>query len=276
MKKIIKLSICLMLMVGIIISLVFFRKKDSIKETASMATETQTEYSSLDNKKIEWGISRKKDHQQPDVGVKNISLLDKYEGYYMGNKQKPYVYLTFDSGFEAGYTSKILDALKENDVKATFFLTQHYINTAPDLVKRMIEEGHTVGNHTCKHKSLPTISESELKKEVMDLHSLVYEKFGYEMKYIRPPKGEYSEKVLAITNSLGYKTVMWSMAYDDWDEEKQGREEYGKQKVIENVHNGAIILLHATSKDNSNILGDCIKEIKSMGYEFRGLDEFER
>jgi len=150
------------------------------------------------------------------------------------------------------------------------------VNTASDIVQRMIDEGHIVGNHTVNHKSMPSISDDEIQKEVMDLHTVVYEKFGYEMKYTRPPKGEFSERTIAKTNSLGYKTVMWSLAYDDWDEKKQGREEYGKQKIIDNVHNGAVILLHATSKDNSNILSDVIKQIKEMGYEFKSLDEFVR
>lgn len=232
--------------------------------------------SSLSNEKIGWGIKRNDNHEQPDLGAKNKTIIDKYNGIAMGNKEKPYVYLTFDGGYEAGYTEKILEVLKQNDVKATFFITGHYLNTQPDLVKRMIDEGHIVGNHTVNHKSMPDIDNSTIKKEVMDLHTAVYEKFGYEMKYIRPPKGEYSERTIDYTNSLGYKTVMWSFAYDDWDEDKQGREEYGKKKILDNVHNGEIILLHSTSKDNSNILDYCIKEIKNMGYEFKSLDEFEQ
>ena len=123
---------------------------------------------------------------------------------------------------------------------------------------------------------MPDISNDEIKEEVMKLHTTVYEKFGYEMKYIRPPKGEYSERTLSYTNSLGYKTVMWSFAYDDWDEKKQERTEYGKEKILSNIHPGCVILLHATSKDNAEILGDVIKEIKNMGYEFMSIDEFER
>jgi peptidoglycan-N-acetylmuramic acid deacetylase len=122
---------------------------------------------------------------------------------------------------------------------------------------------------------LQEIDNDTIKSEVMNLHTAVYEKFGYEMKYLRPPKGEFSERTIDYTNSLGYKTVMWSFAYDDWDEKKQGREDYGKSKVLENIHNGAIILLHSNSKDNSNILNDVIKEIKNMGYEFDSLDNFE-
>ena len=123
---------------------------------------------------------------------------------------------------------------------------------------------------------MPDINLETIKKEVMDLHTSIYQKFGYEMKYIRPPKGEYSEKTVSYTNTLGYKTIMWSFAYDDWDENKQGRESYGKEKILNNVHNGEIMLLHSTSKDNANILDECIKEIKKMGYEFKSLDEFEK
>ncbi len=227
-------------------------------------------------KKIGWGIKRNNNHEQPDLGSVNKKIIDMYEGIAMGNEKSKYVYLTFDNGYEAGYTSKILSVLKENQVPATFFITAHYLNTATELVKQIIDEGHIIGNHTVNHKSMPDLTNEQIQKEVMDLHTAVYQKFGYEMKYIRPPKGEYSERTIAYTNTLGYKTVMWSFAYDDWDENKQGRETYGKKKIIDNIHPGAILLLHATSKDNSNILDSCIKEIKSMGYEFKSLDEFQR
>lgn len=194
----------------------------------------------------------------------------------MGNNEKKYVYLTFDEGYEAGYTSRILQVLKENQVSATFFITAHYVNTSEELVKEMIENGHIIGNHTVNHKSMPDLTDEAVKTEVMDLHTKVYQKFGYEMKYIRPPKGEFSERTINITNELGYTTVMWSFAYDDWDENKQGREEYAKKKILDNVHPGAVILLHGNSKDNTNVLDECIKEIKNMGYEFRSLDKFVR
>ena len=239
----------------------------------SKNTSIQTSNGALSNKKICWGIKRVQNHEQPDVG--NKALIDKYSGYCLGNKNSKNVYLTFDCGYEAGYMEKILEVLKQNNVKACFFITAHYLNSQPELVKRMIDEGHIVGNHTVKHKCMPEISNEEIKKEVMDLHTAMYEKFGYEMKYIRPPKGELSERTLEYTNTLGYKTIMWSLAYDDWDDNKQGREEYGKKKVIENLHNGAIILLHSNSKDNSNILDYIIKETRKLGYEFKSLDEFE-
>ena len=236
----------------------------------------QTSSSTLSNKKIGWGIKREKDHKQPDVGSINKKIMDIYDGICIGNENSKYVYLTFDEGYEAGYTSKILAVLKQNKVPAAFFITAHYLNTQPDLVKQMIQEGHIVGNHTVNHKSMPDLTEEQIQKEVMDLHTAVYEKFNYEMKYIRPPKGEFSERTIAYTNNLGYKTVMWSLAYDDWDENKQDREDYGIQKILDNIHPGCVILLHATSKDNSNILDYCIKEIKKMGYEFKSLEEFQR
>ena len=229
---------------------------------------------SLSDKKIGWGIKRAENHMQPDLGSKNIELLNSYNGIAMGNPNDKYVYLTFDEGYEAGYTSQILDTLKENNVKAAFFITAHYLNTNSDLVKRMIDEGHIVGNHTVNHKSMPDLTDETIKSEIMDLHTVVYEKFNYEMKYLRPPMGEFSERTLSVINSLGYTTTMWSFAYDDWDEDNQGREEYAKQKILDNIHNGAIILLHANSKDNTNILDYCIKQIKNMGYEFKTLEEF--
>lgn len=235
-----------------------------------------TSANTLSNKKIGWGIKRQDNHQQPDLGSRNKELMDQYHGIAMGNNNDKYVYLTFDEGYEAGYTPQILETLKQNNVTATFFLTAHYVNTQEGLVKQMIDEGHTLGNHTVNHKSMPTLTEDKIKSEVMDLHTAVYQKFGYEMKYIRPPMGEYSESTLAITNGLGYTTVMWSLAYDDWDENKQGREEYAKKKILDNIHPGAVILLHGKSKDNTNVLDDCIKEIKNMGYEFKSLDQFAK
>jgi len=239
-------------------------------------TTIATSSQGLSNKKIEWGIKRNNNNEQPDLGINNKALIEKYDGYAMGNAEEKIVYLTFDNGYEAGYTAKILDVLKETEVKATFFITGHYLNTQPELVKRMIDEGHIVGNHTVNHYSMPTIEPFKIKAEIQNLHTAVYEKFGYEMKYLRPPKGEFSEQTLQITKNLGYTTVMWSFAYDDWDEKKQGREQYAKDKILNNIHSGAIILLHANSKDNANILKDIISEAKSKGYEFKNLDEFKK
>ncbi len=235
-----------------------------------------SEANNLSNKLLAWGFRRGENGQQPVLDIESRKVVEEAGGMCIGNPNEKNIYLTFDNGYEAGYTSQILDVLKENDVKATFFITAHYLNTANDLVKRMIEEGHIVGNHTVNHKFLPNITDEQIKDEVMKLHNSIYDQFEYEMKFFRPPKGEFSQRVLNVTNSLGYTTVMWSSAYDDWDKEKQNREEYGKKRILQNLHNGCVLLLHGTSKDNANILNDVIKEIKSMGYEFKNIDEFSK
>ena len=217
-KRLIIVCICI---IAILILLVILT---NVNATRSM----QTSASTVSNKKIGWGIKRNNNHTQPDVGAENKRIIEKYNGICMGNSEKPYIYLTFDSGYEAGYTKKILEVLKKNQVPATFFVTAHYVNSHPELIKQMIDEGHIIGNHTANHKSMPEISNEQIKEEVMNLHSSLYEKFGYEMQYIRPPKGEYSERTVAYTNTVGYTTVMCSFAYDDWDESKEGREKYGK------------------------------------------------
>ena len=236
---------------------------------------TSSNVTGYDNKKIEWGIKRNSNHEQPDLGSKNKELMEKYNRLCIGNNSQKNIYLTFDAGYEAGYTIKILDVLKEKGVSATFFITSHYLNTADEQVKRMIEEGHTIGNHTVNHKCMPEITDEEIEQEVMKLHQAVYEKYNYEMRYIRPPKGEFSERTLKKCEDLGYKTVMWSFAYCDWDENKQPTIEEGKKKIVNNFHPGEIILLHSNSKTNSEILADIIDEARNQGYEFKTLDEFE-
>ena len=237
-------------------------------------TTVKTSASSLSNKLIGWGIKRANNHEQPDVGNQNKKLLDEVNGICLGNKDKKYIYLTIDNGYEAGYTSKILEILKQNNVKATFFITAHYLNTQPELVKQMIDEGHIVGNHTVNHKSMPSLTDDEVKKEIIDLHQAIYSKYEYEMKYMRPPKGEYSERTLNLCKNLGYKTVMWSFAYEDWDEKKQPDEQDSIEKIMNNLHNGEVMLLHGTSKTNSNILDTVIKKIKEEGYEIKNISDF--
>lgn len=246
----------------------------TITVIANPQNTKETSGETLSNKKIGWGIKRNDNHEQPDLGTENKRLIDKYNGMAMGNNEDKNIYLTFDLGYEGGYTAKILDDLKEKNVKATFFITAHYVNTASDLVQRMIDEGHIVGNHTVNHKSMPDLSEEELKKELMDLNQSLYEKFGYEMRYMRPPKGEFSERTLSLTESLGFKTVMWSFAYVDWNDDKQPSKDEAMKKIISNLHNGEIMLLHATSKTNSEIMGEMIDNIRKEGFEIKSLDEF--
>lgn len=266
-KKIITLSVLISI---VALSIFMIINKENTEETILSNAE------SLSNTKIGWGIKRNDNHAQPDLGSKNKALLDEYNGIAMGNKESKYVYLTFDEGYEAGYTDRILQTLKDNNVTATFFITAHYVNTQSELVQKMIDNGHIVGNHTVNHKSMPTLTDEQIKTEVMTLHTTLYEKFGYEMKYIRPPMGEFSERTLSLTNNLGYTTVMWSFAYDDWNEDNQKGIEYAKEKILNNVHNGAVILLHGNSSDNCNVLDYIIKEIKNMGYEFKSLEAFQK
>lgn len=259
-------------MIGILVIAIFSLSIISMNTEEEKIT---TNASTISNQKIGWGIKRNDNHEQPDVGSKNKKVLEENKGICLGNKEKKAIYLTFDEGYEAGYTPQLLNTLKENQVKATFFITAHYVNSQPDLVKQMIDEGHIVGNHTVNHKSMPELNEEQIQKEVMELHQVINEKFNYEMKYIRPPKGEYSEKTLQVTNQLGYQTVMWSFAYEDWNEDKQPEESDAKKKILDNLHNGEIMLLHGNSKTNTNVLDAVIKEAKNMGYEFKSLDEFE-
>jgi len=212
-----KKQVALLLVFFLIITISFL----TMFGKSSLGENIEVSASVLSNKKIGWGIKRNDNHLQPDLGRENKRYLDEVEGIAMGSNEKKYVYLTFDEGYEAGYTFQILDVLKKTDVKAAFFITAHYLNSKSDLVKRMIDEGHIVGNHTVNHYSMPSLDDEKLKEEIMKLHASLHEKFGYEMKYFRPPMGEYSQRTLALTKNLGYTTVMWSFAYDDWDVNKQ-------------------------------------------------------
>lgn len=261
---------------GAIVILIIAIFSLSVISMNTKENEIVTNANTVSNQKIGWGIKRNDNHEQPDVGSNNKKVLEENGGICLGNKEKKNIYLTFDEGYEAGYTPQILTTLKENQVKATFFITAHYVNSQPDLVQQMIDEGHIVGNHTVNHKSMPELSKEKIRTEVMDLHQVIYEKYGYEMKYIRPPMGEFSENTLQVTNKLGYATVMWSFAYEDWNENKQPDETVAKKKILDNLHNGEIMLLHGNSKTNTNILDSVIKEAKNMGYEFKSLDEFEK
>ena len=264
MKKNVKIKLTMIALV--IVSLI---SVISVKKEVPMITNAKSE------KTIGWGIKRENNHLQPDVGTQNKKILEENDGICMGRELEKIIYLTFDSGYEAGYMDKILNVLKENDVKATFFITAHYLNSATNEVEKMINDGHIIGNHTVNHKSMPSINNEMIEKEIMQLHQAVYEKFGYEMKYLRPPKGEFNERTLQKIKSLGYKTVMWSFAYCDWDESKQPTIEEALKIITNNFHSGEIMLLHSNSKTNSEVLDTVIKEAKKQGYEFKNLDEFK-
>lgn len=184
------------------------------------------------------------------------------------NNDSKKITLTFDQGYENGYTAKILDVLKEKKVKATFFLLQDYAEKNPELVKRMIDEGHILGNHSVHHYSMPTLDQAACEKEIMDFHKYMLDKYNYNMTLFRPPMGEYSEFSLGVTANCGYETVLWSYAYNDWDVNNQPDKQQSLDKLTTAAHPGAIYLLHSVSETNAAILGDFIDGVRKAGFEF--------
>lgn len=227
------------------------------------------------NSLLRWGIVLGGPGRQPKPDPGTPELLRKYNSLYVGNTDEKTIYLTFDEGYEMGYTGRILDVLYENEVNAIFFITGPYLEKHHELVRRMLDEGHAVGNHTVSHKSLPTLSDEEIEKETTDLDRRFYERFGRNMVFLRPPKGEYNERTLKVTSELGYVNVFWSFAYNDWNTSNQKGWEYAFNKVTNNLHNGAILLLHAVSSDNAEALDAIIKEARRQGYEFGDVFDLE-
>lgn len=237
-------------------------------------TPKPVNYEQLDSKGIGWGLVRIKG-SEPQITEQQRKVLEENGGYYLDHRDEKRLYLTFDEGYENGYTSKILDVLAQKDVTAAFFVTGPYLKNQPELIKRMIEEGHIVGNHTVNHLNLPNQPVDTVKAEINNLSKECKEMYGYTMEYMRPPEGEYSERVLAIAQNEGYKTIMWSMAYKDWDVNTQKGSEYAYSQVIPYLHSGAVMLLHAVSSDNAQALGDIIDSARDLGYEFYSLAELE-
>jgi len=182
------------------------------------------------------------------------------------------IFLTFDEGYEKGFTPAILDTLKDRDASAVFFITLPYARQNPELVRRMIDEGHTVGNHSTKHLSLPSMPHRDAANDIMELHDYIKDQFNYEMALFRPPMGEFSEQALALVQSLGYTSVFWSWAYKDWLVDDQPSPQAALQKMTSEAHPGAVYLLHAVSKTNADVLGDAIDMLREKGYEISHWD----
>lgn len=224
-----------------------------------------------DNTLCGYGQGREVDENNCPVGAMMFNeQFGSYSAYAVTDGDK--ICLTFDQGYENGFTAPILDTLKEKNVKAVFFLTGDYAKRNKELVQRMIDEGHIIGNHGMKHASLPKLSDEEAREEIMSLHDYVKETYGYEMKYFRPPCGEYSEKALAQIQSCGYKTLVWSFAYCDWNVNDQPDRVQSLERVSGAAHKGAIYLLHSVSETNCQILPEVIDNIRAAGFEF-GLPE---
>ena len=234
----------------------------------------QVDFSQLSTKVKGWGFVRKKG-SAPEVPVAQQEELQKYGGYYLGDTENKEIYLTFDEGYENGYTAKILDVLQAKNVPAAFFVTGPYLEGQRDLVQRMIDEGHIVGNHTVHHPNLGESDDEKIKSELNGLNEKCEEIYGVTMTYMRPPEGAYSERSLAVTQSLGYKTVLWSHAYKDWDVNLQLGTENAVNQVVPYFHNGEILLLHAVSKDNAEALPMIIDKAEEEGYVFKSLDELK-
>ena len=225
-----------------------------------------------------WYCKRTKDHTQPPIGG-DISFVSQYGGYSIdknhgdGNEDKV-VYLTFDAGYENGNVEKILDALKRQNVTGAFFVLGNLIEKNTKLINRMFDEGHLVCNHTYSHECMVGKTQEEFVTELERLEATCIERTGKQLsKYYRPPEGRFDENSLKYAQEMGYKTIFWSFAYADWDNNKQMSPAVAKKKILDNIHNGAVLLLHPTSATNAAIMQDVIIELKSQGYKFGSLDE---
>lgn len=267
MKKIFILAILATMLVGCSVN--------ETTETANTEESVISDINSIDNKGSGWGF-KKEQGKKPDIPKETQDILKKYDAFYIDGSGEKVMYLTFDEGYEAGYTAQILDTLKENGVKAAFFITGDYFDREQDLVKRMHDEGHIIGNHTEHHPNLHKLGDyKKMQDELKSLDDKYFSVFGEHMEYMRPPEGEYSERVLAAAKDLGYKTAFWSFAYRDWLRDNVKGKEYAKESVIPYFHDGAVLLLHAVSKDNADALGDIINEAKKQGFCFKNLDSIK-
>lgn len=222
-----------------------------------------------------WGLGFGAEGTQPSGNV-SADALREYDAYYVGNPEEKVIYLTFDCGYENGNTEPILDALKKHNAPATFFVVGHFLETAPELVKRMVEDGHTVGNHTYHHPDMSKISDrASFQKEMDTVQTLFREITGTELAmYYRPPQGKYSTANLQMAQEMGYSTFFWSLAYVDWNVDAQPTHEEALSKLTKRIHPGAIVLLHSTSKTNGEIMDALLCQWEEMGYSFGKLDKF--
>ena len=252
-------------------------ESSSPEKTSELTTEKDndvyTDPSTLPNTMASWWFKRNENHEIPEV--QNEIDLTKYDAWYaktdITDGEKP-VFLTFDCGYENGYTPGILDVLKKHKAPAAFFVCKHFIEDQPDLIKRMKEEGHVVGNHTSNHICMPESDERTIREEIADNANYMKEATGYEMDpFFRPPKGEYSERTLQITKNMGYTTVFWSLAYPDYDVNNQPGADYVIERFDKYIHPGAIPLIHNISESNAQALDTVLTNLEKEGYSFQSL-----
>lgn len=244
---------------------------NSFKSLGAATSLLPGDYWGYNNKSTEWW-NLSKDLKADKT---RLDLIQKFGGYAIDRSlPAKTIYLTFDCGYENGYTSQILDVLSANHVQVTFFVTSRYLDKQKPLVQRMAREGHYIGNHTANHKVLPEVSKDTFIQEIMDLDTKL-SNMGIHTNYLRPPNGAYSERTLAMTRDLGYKSIFWSFAYKDYDDNDQKGTRYAHDKVMSGLRDGSIILLHASSKDNANALDSIIKDAKAKGYTFARLSSLK-
>jgi peptidoglycan-N-acetylmuramic acid deacetylase len=284
MKSFVKV-ICVILSICLLSSCEAKSKLDYKPETSSETSTTDNNETSVSPEPMAESKNAKKSHSYGvakngvanEISVNAQKYFDEngYNAFCLDTKSKKKVlYLTFDCGYENGYTSKILDILKEKNVTGAFFCTLPQVKDNPKLIKRMIDEGHIVGNHSVTHPSFAEISAEQMKEEIVGMEKYLKENYNYSEPYFRFPKGEYTDTALDVVDSLGYSSVFWSLAYADWDLNNQKGEQYAYDKVVSRLHPGAVILLHSVSPDNANALSSIIEEAKRQGYEFCSLRNY--
>ncbi|MBS4192236.1 delta-lactam-biosynthetic de-N-acetylase [Bacillus sp. FJAT-49705] len=235
---------------------------------------SSTVYADYANSPLHWGFKKGSNEQPADAGKSLDDMLNRLGAYYKGNPSKKDIYLTFDNGYENGYTSKILDVLKKEKVPAAFFITGHYLKSAPDLVKRMAAEGHIIGNHSWHHPDMTKISNERIAEELEMVREGTEKLTGIKnMVYLRPPRGIFSERTIEVAKQAGYIHVFWSLAYRDWDVDRQKGWQYAYDNIMKQIHPGAILLIHSISKDNADALEKAIQDLKKRGYTFKSLDD---
>lgn len=257
-----------------VVTIVFLLAMFFLGRALAMTAQKEVPTSGVVSQVQNWGLGFGESGMQPSGNV-SAEKLAEYDAYYVGDAQEKVIYLTFDAGFENGNTEPILDALKKHDAKGTFFVVGHYLETAPELIKRMVDEGHVVANHTYSHPDMSAISDrSAFMKELQDVEALYKEITGEEMlKYYRPPQGKFSVENLQMAKELGYKTFFWSLAYVDWYQNDQPTHEQAFGKLVPRIHPGAIVLLHNTSQTNGEIIDELLTKWEELGYRFGTLEE---
>ena len=247
---------------------------DSSSEAAAAAGSADfSQIGALDPAAVTWGPGRQVDEEnRPTAPIALQEQYGKDGAIFIGNKDEKKIYLTFDQGYENGYTAKILDTLKEKEAPAVFFLTGHYVRTEPELCQRMIDEGHVLGNHTDNHLDATEAPLSEAQEDLLSLHNMVNDQLGYACRYYRFPEGKFSEQALGLVQMNSYKPVFWSFAYADWDPDNQMAEADALEQLKSHLHCGAIYLLHSVSSTNAAVLGDFIDAARQEGYEFAKME----